>query len=88
VQGRHALDPPGTSAGYFAARKVGERMLFNRSKSVVGLDIGSSSIKLSKWNRRGTHRLKDFGVASSCPEAIVDGEIMDRQLVVRRSEPV
>ena len=58
-------------------------MLFNRSKSVVGLDIGSSSIKVVEMEPAGeTHRLKDFGVAELLPEAIVDGEIMDRQLVV------
>ncbi len=50
---------------------------------MVGLDIGSSSIKLVQVERVGSEvKLKDFGVAELLPEAIVDGEIMDRQLVV------
>src|SRR5512140_1084256 len=58
-------------------------MFFNRQKPMVGLDIGSSSIKLVQAERTGSEvRLKDFGIAELLPEAIVDGEIMDRQLVV------
>jgi type IV pilus assembly protein PilM len=58
-------------------------MLFNRQKPMVGLDIGSSSIKLVQAERSGSEvRLRDFGIAELLPEAIVDGEIMDRQLVV------
>ena len=58
-------------------------MLFNRQKPMVGLDIGSSSIKVVQVERHGTEALlKDFGSAELLPEAIVDGEIMDRQLVV------
>lgn len=58
-------------------------MFFSKSNSVVGLDIGSSSIKVIEMEPTGdTHRLKEYGVAELLPEAIVDGEIMDRQLVV------
>ena len=58
-------------------------MFFNRSKSVVGLDIGSSSIKVVELESNGdSHRLRDYGSAELLPEAIVDGEVMDRQLVV------
>lgn len=58
-------------------------MFFSRSKSVVGLDIGSSSIKVVELESNGdSHRLKDYGAAELLPEAIVDGEVMDRQLVV------
>jgi len=58
-------------------------MLFNRQKPMVGLDIGSSSVKLVQVERIGSEaRLTDFGIAELLPEAIVDGEIMDRQLVV------
>jgi type IV pilus assembly protein PilM len=64
-------------------RKDGERMFFKGSRSVVGLDIGSSSIKVVELESNGdTHRLKDYGAIDLLPEAIVDGEVMDRQLVV------
>lgn len=58
-------------------------MLMNRQKPMVGLDIGSSSIKVVQVERHGSEvLLKGFGSAELFPEAIVDGEIMDRQLVV------
>jgi len=58
-------------------------MLWNRQKPLVGLDIGSSSIKVVQVEYEGSDvRLRDFGSAGLLPEAIVDGEIMDRQLVV------
>jgi type IV pilus assembly protein PilM len=50
---------------------------------MVGLDIGSSAIKVVRVETEaGNYTLKDFGTAELLPEAIVDGEIMDRQLVV------
>jgi type IV pilus assembly protein PilM len=58
-------------------------MFFKRQKSIVGLDIGSSSVKVVQVETRaGEVSLTDFGSAELLPEAIVDGEIMDRQLVV------
>lgn len=58
-------------------------MLWKRQKSMVGLDIGSSSIKVVQVAvKAGEVHLLDFGSAELLPEAIVDGEIMDRQLVV------
>ena len=58
-------------------------MLWNRKRPIIGLDIGSSSIKVVKVeNEGGNYHLKDFGSADLLPEAIVDGEVMDRQLVV------
>lgn len=59
-------------------------MLFGKKQSLVGLDIGSHTIKAveleSQPNR--THRLTRWGISAPLAEAIVDGEIMDRQLVV------
>jgi type IV pilus assembly protein PilM len=50
---------------------------------MVGLDIGSSAIKVVKVEMEGgNYLLKDYGSADLLPEAIVDGEVMDRQLVV------
>ena len=58
-------------------------MFWNRKRPMVGLDIGSSAIKVVRVeNEAGNYTLKDFGSAELLPEAIVDGEIMDRQLVV------
>ena len=56
--------------------------MFGKRKSVVGLDIGSSSIKVAEIVRdRGGDRLVNYGISEPLSEAIVDGEIMDRQMV-------
>jgi len=56
--------------------------MFGKKKSSVGLDIGSSSIKVVEiLHDRSGDRLVNFGVSEPLSEAIVDGEIMDRQLV-------
>lgn len=59
-------------------------MFFQRSKGLVGLDIGSSTIKLVelKEKKGGTFQLQRIGVEPLSPEAIVDGSIMDSSLVV------
>ena len=58
-------------------------MLFTRSRGVVGLDIGSSAIKLVELReRKGEYSLQRVGVEALSPEAIVDGSIMDSSLVV------
>jgi len=54
-----------------------------KQRSVIGLDIGSSSVKLVELEVRGKQaRLVRFAQAPLLPEAIVDSEIMDRQAVV------
>ena len=56
--------------------------MFGKRKSVVGLDIGSSSIKVAEIVRERTgDRLVNYGISEPLSEAIVDGEIMDRQMV-------
>ncbi|MEM6795756.1 MAG: type IV pilus assembly protein PilM [Acidobacteriota bacterium] len=59
-------------------------MFFSRSKGVVGLDIGSATIKLVelKEKKGGQFQLQRIGVEPLSPEAIVDGSIMDSSLVV------
>jgi len=59
-------------------------MLFSRAKGVVGLDIGSSAVKLVELKERkaGEFHLLRLGVESLSSEAIVDGSIMDSSLVV------
>ncbi len=59
-------------------------MFFSKSKNVVGLDIGSSAVKLVelKEKKGGTFQLVKVGLERLSPEAIVDGSIMDSSLVV------
>jgi type IV pilus assembly protein PilM len=53
------------------------------SKRTVGLDIGSSAIKVVELDHSGeTPALVRFGRCGLLPEAIVDGEIMDHDVVV------
>jgi type IV pilus assembly protein PilM len=54
-----------------------------RSKNVVGLDIGASSVKAVQLKRsRGINELVRLGVAPLHPETIVDGVIMDSGTVI------
>jgi type IV pilus assembly protein PilM len=60
-------------------------MLFGRSRNLVGLDIGDSSIKVAELKDLGKGRgfqLAKLGSESLSAEAIVDGAIMDSQLVI------
>ncbi|MEM8997456.1 MAG: type IV pilus assembly protein PilM, partial [Acidobacteriota bacterium] len=59
-------------------------MFFARSKGVVGLDIGSATIKLVelKEKKGDVYQLQRIGIEPLSPEAIVDGSIMDSSLVV------
>jgi len=59
-------------------------VFFSKPKNVVGLDIGSSAIKLVelKEKKGGTFQLVKMGVERLSPEAIVDGSIMDSSMVV------
>lgn len=59
-------------------------MLFSRTKGVVGLDLGSSAVKLLELRERkaGEYHLQRLGIEPLSPEAIVDGSIMDSSLVV------
>ena len=59
-------------------------MLFGRSKNLVGLDIGDSSIKVVQLRDMGRgkgHQVARLGWEPLSAEAIVDGAIMDSQLV-------
>src|SRR3990170_4736306 len=53
-------------------------MFFRRKKETIGIDIGSSSIKLIQLSEtEGRYTLEKFGIAALAPEIIVDGTIMD-----------
>ena len=52
-------------------------------RSVLGLDIGSSSIKLVQMKEaKGRYVLQKFGMKSLYPEVIVDGTVMDASRVI------
>ncbi|MEM7481302.1 MAG: type IV pilus assembly protein PilM [Acidobacteriota bacterium] len=59
-------------------------MFFSRNKGVVGLDLGSSAVKLAEVREKkpGDYHLQHLDVEPLSPEAIVDGSIMDSSLVV------
>lgn len=58
-------------------------MLFSRSKNVVGLDIGSSAVKLVELKeRKDGYSLQRVGIEPLPPEAIVDGSVADAALAV------
>jgi type IV pilus assembly protein PilM len=58
-------------------------MLFQRAQPVIGLDIGSNTIKLLqlKSTKKG-YVLEKFGIKTIDPELIVDGAVMDAGRVV------
>lgn len=58
-------------------------MVFGKQSSLVGLDIGSHSVKVVELQAlpNKTYKLVNWGISQPLAEAIVDGEIMDRQLV-------
>jgi len=56
--------------------------LFGRSRDLVGLDIGSHSLKLVELRQKGkSYELVTFGIQPLPPEAIVEGAIMDSSAV-------
>ena len=53
-------------------------MVFMRKDNLIGLDIGSSLIKVAEFKKKGKgYALKNFGIAEVPPESIVEGNIMD-----------
>jgi type IV pilus assembly protein PilM len=56
--------------------------LFGRARDLVGLDIGSHSIKLVELRQKGkNYELVSFGIQPLPSEAIVEGAIMDSSAV-------
>ncbi len=57
--------------------------LKRKRKSLIGLDIGSNVVKCLRLDLSGDRpSITHFAMADLPPEAIVDGEIMDRELVI------
>jgi type IV pilus assembly protein PilM len=58
-------------------------ILFSKKKEVIGIDIGSSSIKLVQLkDLKGAYQLLNVGIAPLPPEAIVDNTLMDSSAIV------
>lgn len=62
--------------------------LLNRNKkNIIGLDIGTSSVKLAKLQKkRGSYQLKNLQIAPLPEDAIIEGEIVDHNAVVEAIE--
>ena len=58
-------------------------MIFSKSKQIVGLDIGTSSVKIFQLKESGGgFQLVNADVKPLDPEVIVDGTVMDAERVV------
>ena len=58
-------------------------LLKKRSKATVALDIGSNVVKCLRLDHTGDQPLiTNFAMVELMPDAIVEGEIMDREMVV------
>ncbi len=58
-------------------------MFFSKKKDLIGIDIGSTSIKLIKLKGgRGAYEVEIIGIAPLPSEAIVDNSLMDSSAVV------
>jgi type IV pilus assembly protein PilM len=58
-------------------------MLFTKAKEIVGIDIGSSSVKLVQLNNAGEgYVLQNVGILPLPAEAIVDNSLMDTTSIV------
>lgn len=60
-----------------------------KGKLAIGLDIGSSSVKLVQLKeRKGSYSLQGWGSAPLPPEAIVDGALMNSAAIVQAIQDV
>ncbi len=58
-------------------------MLFMKNREIVGIDIGSSSVKLVQLaENKGIYQLKSLGILPLPSEAIVDNSLMDTTSIV------
>ncbi|WP_020676419.1 type IV pilus biogenesis protein PilM [Geopsychrobacter electrodiphilus] len=59
-------------------------MLFSSKKDLIGIDVGSSSVKLVRLKEsRGNYQLVNVGILPLAPETIVDNTIMDSAAIVQ-----
>ncbi len=58
-------------------------MILGKRKNIIGLDIGSSSIKLVELiEGKTSYKLQNLGISALPPEAIVDGALMDSVTII------
>jgi type IV pilus assembly protein PilM len=58
-------------------------MIWTKRKNVIGLDIGSSSVKLVELKEgKNGFRLQNLAISPLPPEAIVDGAVMDSVTII------
>ena len=58
-------------------------MFFAKKKDLIGIDIGSTSVKLVKLKgAKGSYEIESVGIAPLPSEAIVDNTLMDSSAVV------
>ena len=58
-------------------------MLAMRKKLLVGIDIGTHSIKVVRLKKKGKgYQLLNFGIMPLRPEAMVDGNIAEAEAIV------
>ena len=58
-------------------------MILGKKKDVIGLDIGSSSVKLVELSKgKDGFKLQNLGISPLPPEAIVDGALMDSVTII------
>lgn len=56
--------------------------MFGKKKKVIGLDIGSSQTKMVELSTGKNRKLVNYGLSKVLPDAIVEGEIIDREAVL------
>jgi type IV pilus assembly protein PilM len=56
--------------------------MFRKKKKVLGLDIGSSQTKMVELSAGKGKSLVNYGISKVLPDAIVEGEIIDREAVL------
>ena len=62
---------------------------FGKPKGLVGLDIGSSSVKVVELRKKGEgYELVNMGIESLGQDAVVDGAIMDSFTVTTAIENI
>ena len=58
-------------------------MLFQKKKDIIGVDIGSSAVKVVHLKElKGSYQLVNLGMSKLASEAIVDNAIMDSGSIV------
>ena len=60
--------------------------MFGKKKKVIGLDIGSSQTKMVELSTGKSKKLINYGISKVLPDAIVEGEIIDREAVLTQLE--